>query len=123
MFIEFGLLKTLFYALSQVKHFQISRHLEMPAEVPLLPFTLKCLPFTLKSSGTSTYEITCINVCTQLKHASFCICASILWMCMRPSSLYVCASVYRCICMEVYMYVRVFIGVYAWKFICMCEYV
>ncbi len=28
-------------------------------------------------------------------------------------SLYVCASVYRCIglCMEVYMYVRVFIGV------------
>ncbi len=36
-------------------------------------------------------------------------------------SLYVCASVYRCICIEVYMYVRVFIGVYAWKFICMCE--
>ncbi len=30
-------------------------------------------------------------------------------------SLYVCAHVYRCIglCMEVYMYVRVFIGVYA----------
>ncbi len=26
-------------------------------------------------------------------------------------SLYVCVSVYRCICMEVYMYVRVFIGV------------
>ncbi len=23
--------------------------------------------------------------------------------------------------MEVYMYVRVFIGVYAWKFICMCK--
>ncbi len=36
-------------------------------------------------------------------------------------SLYVYARVYRCICMEVYMYVRVFIGVYAWKFICMCE--
>ncbi len=35
-------------------------------------------------------------------------------------SLYVCASVYRCICMEVYMYVRVFIGVYAWKFVCIC---
>ncbi len=35
-------------------------------------------------------------------------------------SLYVCARVYRCICMEVYMYVRVFIGVYALKFICMC---
>ncbi len=34
-------------------------------------------------------------------------------------SVYVCASVYRCICMEVYMYVRVFIGVYAWK----CMYV
>ncbi len=26
-------------------------------------------------------------------------------------SLYVCVSVYSCICMEVYMYVRVFIGV------------
>ncbi len=36
-------------------------------------------------------------------------------------SLYVCASVYRCIRMEAYMYVRVFIGVYAWKLICMCE--
>ncbi len=36
-------------------------------------------------------------------------------------SLYVCASVYRCIRMGVYMYVRVFIGVYAWEFICMCE--
>ncbi len=36
--------------------------------------------------------------------------------------LYVCASVYRCIglCMEVYMYVHVFIGGYAWTFICMC---
>ncbi len=32
-------------------------------------------------------------------------------MCMRASSLYVCASVYRCICMEVYMYVQVCIGV------------
>ncbi len=33
---------------------------------------------------------------------------------MHGSSLYVCASVYRCICMDqVYMYVRVFIGVYA----------
>ncbi len=42
---------------------------------------------------------------------------------MHGSSLYVCVSVYRCICMDqVYMYVRVFIGVYAWiKFICMCE--
>ncbi len=39
---------------------------------------------------------------------------------MHGSSLCVCASVYRCICMDqVYMYVRVFIGVYAWiKFIC-----
>ncbi len=36
-------------------------------------------------------------------------------------SLYVCASVYRCLCMEVCMYVRVFIGVYAWKCVCMCE--
>ncbi len=83
----------------------------MPPEVPLLPFTLKCLPFALKNSRTSTYEITCIHVYTQLKH---------LWVCMRAASLYVCASVYMCLCMEVYMYVRVFIGVYAWKFICMC---
>ncbi len=46
-------------------------------------------------------------------------------MCLHASSLYVCASVYRCICMDqVYMYVRVFIGVYAWiKFICIREYV
>ncbi len=35
-------------------------------------------------------------------------------------SLYVCASVYRCICMEVYMYVRVFIGVCMEVYI-MCE--
>ncbi len=38
-------------------------------------------------------------------------------------SVYVCASVYRCMCecLEVDMYVRVFISVYAWKCICMCE--
>ncbi len=42
---------------------------------------------------------------------------------MHGLSLYVCVSVYRCICTDrVYMYVRVFIGVYAWiEFICMCE--
>ncbi len=42
---------------------------------------------------------------------------------MHGSSLYVCVSVYRCVCMDqVYMYVRVFIGVYAWiKFICISE--
>ncbi len=35
-------------------------------------------------------------------------------------SLYVCASMYRCICAHrVYMYVRVFIGVYA-RVLCMC---
>ncbi len=36
--------------------------------------------------------------------------------------LYVCARVYRCICMEVMLCMcSVFIiGVYAWKFICMC---
>ncbi len=44
-----------------------------------------------------------------------------LYVCASVRSVYVCVSVYRCICMEVYMYVRVFIGVYAWKFICMCE--
>ncbi len=34
------------------------------------------------------------------------------------------ASVYRCICMDrVYLYMRVFICVYAWiEFICICEY-
>ncbi len=44
---------------------------------------------------------------------------------MHGSSLYVYASMYRCICMDqVYMYVRVFIGVSAWiKFICIREYV
>ncbi len=43
---------------------------------------------------------------------------------MHGSSLYVYASVYRCICMDqVYMYVRVFIGVYAWiKFICILNH-
>ncbi len=50
-------------------------------------------------------------------HGSLYVCASV-YRCMHV--FYVCASVYRCICMEVYMYVRVFIGVYAWKFICMC---
>ncbi len=44
---------------------------------------------------------------------------------MHGSSLYVYASMYRCVCAhQVYMYVRVFIGVYAWiKFICIREYV
>ncbi len=42
---------------------------------------------------------------------------------MHGSSLYVYASMYRCVCMQrVYMYVRVFISVYAWiKFICIRE--
>ncbi len=48
--------------------------------------------------------------------------ARVLWVCMRASSLYVCVSVYRCICMDqVYMYVRVFIGVYAWIKFNVCE--
>ncbi len=44
---------------------------------------------------------------------------------MHGSSLYVYASMYRCVCRQrVYMYVRVFIGEYALiKFICICEYV
>ncbi len=44
-------------------------------------------------------------------------------MCLHAACLYVCASVYRCICMDqVYMYVRVCIGVSARiEFICMCE--
>ncbi len=58
-------------------------------------------------------------------HGSVCACASVYrCICMEVymhvrvfRSVYACASVYRCICMEVY--VRVFIGVYAWK--CMCE--
>ncbi len=40
---------------------------------------------------------------------------------MHGLSLYVCASVYRCICIDrVYMYVRVFIGVYASVYRCIC---
>ncbi len=54
-------------------------------------------------------------------HGSLYVCAS-MYRCLRALSLYVCASVYRCICMEVYMYVRVCIGVSARiEFICMCE--
>ncbi len=42
---------------------------------------------------------------------------------MHGTRLYVYASVYMCICMDqVYMYMQVFICVYAWiKFICICE--
>ncbi len=44
---------------------------------------------------------------------------------MYGSSLYVYASMYRCVCAHrVYMYVHVFIGEYVWiKFICIREYV
>ncbi len=44
-------------------------------------------------------------------------------MCLHAAILYVCASVYRCICMDqMYMYTRVCIGVSACsEFICMCE--
>ncbi len=42
-----------------------------------------------------------------------CICMEVYMYVRVFISVYVCASVYRCICMEVYMYVRVFIGVYA----------
>ncbi len=42
-------------------------------------------------------------------------------MCLHAVSLYVCASVYRCMD-QVYMYTRVCIGVSACiEFICMCE--
>ncbi len=43
-------------------------------------------------------------------------------MCLHAAFLYVCASVYRCICMDqVYMYMQVCIGVFACsEFICMC---
>ncbi len=51
-----------FNVLSHSKCFKMSRHLEMPPEVALLPFTLKCLPFALKSSRTCTYEITYIRI-------------------------------------------------------------
>ncbi len=100
-----------------IKHFQMSWHLEMP----LLPFTLKCLPFALKNSRTSTYENTYIYVYTQLKHATFLselytfvkyilyVCASVLWVFMRIEFICMC----ECL-----------LGVYAWiKFICICEYV
>ncbi len=39
----------------------------------------------------------------------------LLWVYMHGSSLYVYVSMYKCICMQrVYMYVRVFLGEYAW---------
>ncbi len=43
-------------------------------------------------------------------------------MCLHAASLYVCASVYRCICMDqIYMYTQVCIGVSACSdFICTC---
>ncbi len=54
-------------------------------------------------------------------HGSVYVCASVYrCICMKVymyvrvfRSVYVYARVYRCMCMEVYMYVRVFIGVYA----------
>ncbi len=52
-------------------------------------------------------------------HGSLYVCASV-YRCISMKFICMC-EFYRCICMEVYMYVRVFIGVYAWKFICMCE--
>ncbi len=67
------------------------------------------------------YVCVCVCVCVCNNYLLIFICS----LCMRRrlgyGRLYVCVSVYRCICMDVYMYVRVFIGVYAWKFICMCE--
>ncbi len=51
-----------------------------------------------------------LNVCARVYR---CICMEVYMYVRVFRSVYVCASVYRCICMEVYMYVRVFIGVYA----------
>ncbi len=42
-----------------------------------------------------------------------CICMDVYMYVRVFRSVYVCASVYRCICMAVYMYVQMFIGVYA----------
>ncbi len=102
-----------FNALSHVKNFKFSN---VPvsgdaARSAVASFYTEILPFALKSSRTSTYEITRIHVYTHLKH---------VWgVCVQRVYMYV--RVFRCICMEVYMYVRVFIGVNAWTFICMCE--
>ncbi len=87
----------------------------MPPEVPLLPFKLKCLPFALRTSRTSTYEITCIYVYTQLKHESF---LSELYTFVN----FILRVSYGCVCAHrVYMHMRVCIGVSAYiEFICMC---
>jgi len=57
-----------------------------------------------------------------IKFICMCVCLQVN---MHGSSLYVYASMYRCVCAHrVYMYVHVFIGEYAWiKFICIRKYV
>ncbi len=55
-----------------------------------------------------------VFICVYAWIEFICICEC-LYVYMDGSSLYVYASVYRCICMDRdYMYMRVFIGVYAW---------
>ncbi len=51
-----------------------------------------------------------------------CICMDqvVIYVSMHGSS-YVYASVYMCICMDRVMYMRVFICVYAWIELCICE--
>ncbi len=68
------------------------------------------------------YMRVCIGVSACSEFICMCEC---LYVNMHGSSLYVYASMYRCVCMQrVYMYVRVFIGEYTWiKFICIREYV
>ncbi len=68
-----------------------------------------------ESSQTSTYEITCIYVYTQPKHASFLselytfvnfilyVCTSDLWVCMHASSLYIYMGLYILICKSLWI--------------------
>ncbi len=53
-----------------------------------------------------------LNVCASVYR---CICMEVYMYVRVFRSVYVCVSVYRCICMEVYMYVRVF-----YRCICTC---
>ncbi len=67
------------------------------------------------------YRCICMEVSMYCASVYRCKCMEVYMYVRVFRSVYVCARVYRCICMEVSMYVRVFIGVYAWKFLCMCE--
>ncbi len=98
-----------------------SVYTEMPSFYTEMPSVYTEMPsFYTEMPSVCTEKFTHIYIWNHL-HTRIYSAEAFMGVYVRAASLYVCASVYRCICMEVYMYVRVFIGVYAWKFICMCE--